>query len=303
MNAQFGKVAVLMGGISAEREISLKTGQAIFDALKRKQVDVVAIDTANQNFITSLLQTSFDRVFIALHGRGGEDGTIQGLLEHLNLPYTGSGILGSALAMDKHRTKQLWQGSDLPTPKAMLLTKATDFNQVIDELGLPLMIKPVLEGSSVGMTKVTQSEQLQQAWQFASQYHCDVMAEQYVTGSEYTVGILGDRTLPIIRLETPREFYDFDAKYYDAQTQYHCPCNLSTPQENEFQILAMQAFLAVGATGWGRVDFMCDEAGQPWLLEVNTIPGMTDHSLVPIAAKVAGIEFDDLVSHILATTL
>ena len=302
MDIAFGKVAVLMGGTSAEREISLKTGQAVFEALKRKHVDVTVMDVADQTFLASLQQTAFDRVFIALHGRGGEDGSIQGLLECLHLPYTGSGVLGSALAMDKYRTKQLWQANGLPTPKAVLLREREDLKRIPDELGFPVMIKPALEGSSVGMTKVTHPEQLQPAWEIAAQYRCEVMAEQYITGAEYTVSILDNQALPAIRLETPREFYDFDAKYYDAQTQYHCPCGLSPEQEQKLRALAVHAFLAVNASSWGRVDFMWDEAGQPWLLEVNTIPGMTDHSLVPMAAKAAGIEFDELVLRILATT-
>jgi D-alanine-D-alanine ligase len=301
MTTDFGKVAVLMGGHSAEREISLKSGRAVLAALLRQGIDAVAIDTAHE-WISQLTTNRFDRVFIALHGRGGEDGVIQGLLDSLGLPYTGSGVLGAALAMDKYRTKLIWQGSGLPTPPSQLLKTKLDLNQVFEKLGLPLMVKPVLEGSSVGMSKVNRREELESAWETAAQYHCDVLVERYITGSEYTASILNDTVLPLIRLETPRDFYDFAAKYHDPHTNYICPCGLPPAQEQSLQQLVKQAFLAINASGWGRVDFICDQTGQPWLLEVNTIPGMTDHSLVPMAAKTAGITFDELVLRILATT-
>lgn len=302
METQFGKIAVLMGGHSAERDISLKSGQAVLAALQRQGIDAVGIDTA-EAVITPLTQTHFDRVFIALHGRGGEDGSIQGVLEHLGLPYTGSGILASALAMDKYRTKLLWQGMGLPTPPSVRLHRQTDFAEVIAQLGLPLMVKPASEGSSVGMTKVTRLETLKHAWQTAYQFDQEVIAEHYINGLEYTVALLADQALPAIRLETPREFYDFIAKYDDVHTIYHCPCGLPRGEEQQLQTLALQAFTALGASSWGRVDLMCDHHQQPWLLEINTIPGMTDHSLVPIAAQAAGYSFDELVVAILATAV
>ncbi|MDY6993782.1 MAG: D-alanine--D-alanine ligase [Pseudomonadota bacterium] len=300
MDTQFGKIAVLMGGHSAERDISLKSGQAVLAALQRQSIDAVGIDTAEAVNVP-LTQTHFDRVFIALHGRGGEDGSIQGLLEHLGLPYTGTGILGSALAMDKYRTKLLWQGMGLPTPPCVRLHPQTDFTEVVAQLGLPLMVKPANEGSSVGMTKVTSLEALSQAWQTAYQFDPAVIAERYISGSEYTIAVLADQALPVIRLQTPREFYDFIAKYDDTHTLYHCPCGLAAAAEQQLQTLALQAFTALGASGWGRVDVMCDHHQQPWLLEVNTVPGMTDHSLVPMAAQAAGYSFDELVVRILAT--
>ncbi|WP_353570014.1 D-alanine--D-alanine ligase [Candidatus Albibeggiatoa sp. nov. BB20] len=296
---QFGKVAVLMGGNSAERVISLKSGQAVLEALLKQHVDAIGIDTATQLHL--LTEQEIDTVFIALHGRGGEDGTIQGYLETLDLPYTGSRVLGSALAMDKLRTKQIWQATEFPTPASIILTKNTDFAQVAELLGLPLMVKPVLEGSSVGMAKVKAVDELKQAWQQAAEYQCTVIAEKFVTGVEYTVAILHNRALPIIRLETPRDFYDFAAKYTENTTQYICPCGLSATEEQKLQNLALCAFHAVGASGWGRVDFICDEQGQVYLLEVNTIPGMTDHSLVPMAAKVSGMNFEQLCVEILKT--
>lgn len=299
-NKNFGKVAVLMGGHSAEREVSLKSGRAVLTALLNKGVDAVGIDTA-EGILQPLTRDRFDCVFIALHGRLGEDGVVQGLLEVLGLPYTGSGVLGSALAMDKLRTKQLWQGVGIPTPPWMCLEETTDFSQVVDKLGLPLVVKPVLEGSSIGVTKVYNREQMSQAWQTASACHSVVIAERFIAGAEYTAAILGTDALPLIKLETPRDFYDYTAKYHDNQTVYLCPCGLPAVEEQRLQQLAYQAFQAVGAKGWGRVDVICDQDGQPWFLEVNTIPGMTDHSLVPMAARVAGIDFEELVLKILAT--
>lgn len=299
MKQKFGKVAVLMGGNSAERTISLASGQAVLAALLRRGIDAIGIDTTT-DAIGQLTQYHIDRVFIALHGRGGEDGVIQGCLESLGIPYTGSGVLASALAMDKYRTKLLWQGLGLSTPAYRLLDETT-YQQVIEELGLPLVIKPVLEGSSVGINKVSNREELEQAWQTAAQFHCEVMAERYIDGAEYTAAILHDQVLPLIKLETPRVFYDYTAKYHDDQTKYLCPCGLATASEERFKTLMKQAFTAIGAKGWGRVDFICDAQGKPWLLEVNTIPGMTDHSLVPMAARAADISFDQLVESILTT--
>jgi D-alanine-D-alanine ligase len=298
---QYGKVAVLMGGESAERAISLKSGGAVLAALQRSGVDAQGIDVGKE-VIDQLISAAFDRAFIILHGRGGEDGVIQGALECLGLPYTGSGVLGSALGMDKHRTKAAWRGMGLPTPESVVMTQADDLGQA-DALGYPLMIKPSAEGSSIGMSKVVSADQLQKAWEEASKYDCQVLAERWIEGAEYTTAILGDEVLPMIRLETPRQFYDYQAKYSADTTRYHCPCGLLEEQEKALRELSYKAFEAVGAHGWGRVDLIIDQTLQPWLIEVNTQPGMTDHSLVPMAAKAAGIPFDELVLRILASSL
>jgi len=300
--AAFGKVAVLMGGTSAEREVSLETGGAVCAALKRGKVNAHAID-ARDGFIGRLVDEKFDRVFIALHGRGGEDGVVQGALETLGLPYTGSGVLGSALAMDKVRTKWVWQSRGVPTPDFVVLKRESDLASIQGRLGFPVMIKPVHEGSSCGASKVTRAEDLPQAWRAARDLDRDVMAERWITGAEYTASILAGRVLPLIRLETPREFYDYEAKYLADTTRYICPCGLDADAERRIGELALEGFEAVGATGWGRVDLFVDAAGLPWFIEVNTIPGMTSHSLVPMAAKQAGIEFDELVIRILETSM
>jgi len=300
--AQFGKVAVLMGGRSAEREISLKSGAAVLDALRRAGVDAHGLDVG-ADALEQLRAGGFDRAFIALHGRGGEDGTMQGALETLGLPYTGSRVLGSALGMDKLRCKQLWRGAGLPTPAWALLGSDSDFEAVARQVGLPLIVKPVHEGSSIGMTKVDSADGLQQAWDAASRYDHTVIAERWIEGGEYTAAILGQQPLPLIRLETPNTFYDFEAKYQANTTRYHCPCGLAAEREAALQHLALDAFRAVDARGWGRVDLLVDGEDRPWLLEVNTVPGMTDHSLVPMAAKAAGIDFEQLVVRILAATL
>ena len=299
---QFGKVAVMMGGSSAEREISLQSGQAVFEALQRQKVDAHIVDP-REDLMAQLATGNFDRVFIALHGRGGEDGLMQGLLETLELPYTGSGVLGSSLAMDKCRSKRIWQSHELPTPAFVELNEHSDWQAVVEYLGLPLIVKPVREGSSYGASKVKESGELESAWRQAHEYDERVMAESWITGNEYTVPILGDEILPMIRLETPREFYDYEAKYLADTTQYHCPCGLDADVENELGKLAFAAFKALDASGWGRVDFMLDTEGNPWLIEVNTIPGMTSHSLVPMSAKQAGMSFDELTLKILAASL
>ncbi len=299
---QFGKVAVLFGGNSGEREVSLKSGQAVLDALLTKGVQAEAFDPASRA-VSDL--SDYARAFIVLHGRGGEDGQIQGLLEWMNIPYTGSGVLASALGMDKVRTKQLWKGIGLPTAPYRLLDANTDFDSVVAELGLPLIVKPVHEGSSVGMSKVERQEQLEPAYQAASHHDAIVMAEAWITGREFTVAMLNGQALPVIRLEPPADvaFYDYDAKYIRNDTQYGIPSGLSDAEEKELRSLAVQAFNAVGATGWGRIDAMQDEQGRFWLLEVNTVPGMTDHSLVPMAAKAVGYTFADLCVEILRQTL
>lgn len=300
--SEYGKVAVLMGGLSAERPISLESGQAVFTALKNKGVDAHEIDV-QRDVLKKLEQGKYDRVFIALHGRGGEDGLIQGALETMQVPYTGSGVLGSALAMDKCRTKKIWQSYGLPTPAFVELSASTNWKSVCDELGLPLMVKPVHEGSSFGASKVKRAEDLEAAWRTAYKFDKRVMAECWITGNEYTVPLLGGRALPIIRLVTPREFYDYEAKYESETTQYLCPCGLEAGEEQALGKLALSAFDALGASGWGRVDLLMDKQGKPWLIEANTIPGMTSHSLVPMAAKQSGLSFDDLVIEILNTTM
>ncbi|HEY5788986.1 MAG TPA: D-alanine--D-alanine ligase, partial [Gammaproteobacteria bacterium] len=300
--ARLGRVAVLLGGSSAEREVSLNSGGEVLAGLRRRGVDAHPVDPADGG-LRALLDGGFERVFVVLHGRGGEDGVIQGALEALGLPYTGSGVLASALAMDKLRCKQLFQGVGLPTPPFALLDAGSDWDGVVARLGLPLFVKPALEGSSIGVTKVTRAGDLPAAWQAAARFDRTVLAERFCDGAEFTVALLGGQALPVIRLETPHEFYDYDAKYHADDTRYHCPCGLDTEAEQQLQALAQQAFSALGGRGWGRVDLMTDAAGTPWLLEVNTVPGMTSHSLVPMAARAAGIEFDELVLRILAETL
>jgi D-alanine-D-alanine ligase len=299
---QFGKVAVLMGGKSAEREISLMTGQAVHQGLLERGVDAHAVDSAG-DLINRLQQGQYRRAWIALHGPGGEDGTIQGLLQYLGIPYTGSGVMGSAICMDKLRTKQLLAGAGLATPAYRMLSGEQDFEHALRLLGLPLMIKPSTEGSSIGMTRVDRAEALAQAYENAQGFAGEVLAEQWITGPEYTASILDGEVLPLIRIGAANGFYDYEAKYFSDDTEYICPCGLPEQQEKDFVALALQVFQAVGAAGWGRVDFMLDEAGQPLFLEVNTVPGMTSHSLVPMAAAEVGIDFAELVWRILETSI
>lgn len=299
---KFGKVAVLMGGWSAEREVSLNSGNAVLTALQTAGVDAYGIDV-DRNIIATLQAGNFDRAFVILHGRGGEDGVMQGALEILQIPYTGCGVMASAISMNKLMTKRVWLGAGLPTPKHTILTGDTDFAAVVADLGLPLMVKPAKEGSSIGMSKVTKAEQLEAAYKKAAEYDSLIFAEQWVTGDEYTCAILDGEAQPLIRLEVQNDFYDYEAKYQSNDTNYHCPCGLSAADEKVLQDLAVQAFTAVEGRGWGRIDIMRDEQGQPWLIEVNTAPGMTDHSLVPMAAKANGTDFQALVVKILGTTL
>ncbi len=297
----FGRVAVLMGGCSAEREVSLLSGNAVLEALLNSKVNAFGLDLGEQA-IAQLMAEKFDRAFIALHGRGGEDGSIQGVLEWLRIPYTGSDVMASALGMDKYKCKQVWQGLGLPTPASSLLSPTTNPEKLVAKLGLPLMIKPAHEGSSIGMSKVTSAEQLAAAYTEASRYDSRILAERFISGPEFTVGIVDGQALPVIGLKTSHDFYDFNAKYTATDTEYLLPCGLTAEEEKVLQELALNAYLAVGCEGWGRVDIMVDEeTQQPWLLEVNTSPGMTDHSLVPQAAAYAGISFDQLVVNILAT--
>ncbi|MBU3736901.1 MAG: D-alanine--D-alanine ligase [Methylobacterium sp.] len=296
MTMQFGKVAVLLGGKSAEREVSLKSGGAVLAALQRSGVDAHAFDPA-QRPLHDL--EGYDRAFISLHGRHGEDGTIQGALELMGIPYTGSGVMASAVGMDKWRTKLLWQAAGIATLPFERVTADSDFDAIEQRLGLPLFVKPANEGSSIGISKVKQAGGLRAAYAEAAQYDDLVLAERFAGGGEYTVSILGERALPIIRIVPANEFYDYEAKYLRDDTRYLCPCGLPAAQEAQIQAEALAAFRIMGGTGWGRVDFLMDDAGRHYFLEVNTSPGMTDHSLVPMAARAAGIGFDALVLQIL----
>lgn len=299
---KFGKVAVLFGGKSAEREVSLKSGAAVLAALLRSGVDAYAFDPATRN-LQDLKDQEFTAAFIALHGRYGEDGTVQGALELLGIPYTGSGVMASALGMDKWRTKLVWQAAGLPIPDYEMLDANSDAARVVNKLGLPLFVKPANEGSSVGISKVKAVGELQAAYQEAVKYDALVIAESFIGGGEYTAAILGEQALPIIKIEPANEFYDYEAKYLRDDTRYLCPSGLSPAQEAEMQRLAKQAFALIGGQGWGRVDFLMSESGQPYVLEVNTSPGMTDHSLVPMAARQAGISFEQLVVRVLELAL
>ncbi len=297
----FGRVAVLLGGTSSEREISLKSGNACLAALQKRGVDAHGFDPQDQP-LHELLARKFDRVFIALHGPGGEDGTVQGALEFLGLPYTGSGVMGSAIGMDKLRTKRLALAVGVPTTDYMVLRSPADLENCLERLGLPLIVKPATQGSSVGMTKVEKAEQMLPAYQAAAMLEPIVFAEPWITGGEYTVAVLQGRALPSIRIETPATFYDYEAKYFRNDTKYSCPSGLSAEAEKHLANLALGTFNAVGAEGWGRVDFMMDKAGKPYLLEINTVPGMTDHSLVPMAARALDINFEQLVWQVLETS-
>ena len=300
--SKFGKVAVLFGGKSAEREVSLDSGNAVLEALLRSGVQAEAFDPKHRS-VTDLV--NYDRAFIVLHGRGGEDGQIQGTLEWLDVPYTGTGVQGSAIGMDKIKTKQIWQGTDLPTAPYRIISKDSNIDEIVDSLGLPVIIKPVHEGSSIGMSKVEKKEDFAQAIAKATEHDAIVMAEKWITGCEYTIVVLNAEALPVIRLEPPKDvaFYDYDAKYQRNDVQYGIPSGLSESDEKQLQQLTLRAFQAVGASGWGRVDAMQDEQGNFWLLEINTVPGMTSHSLVPKAAKAVGIGFDELCVAILEQTL
>ncbi len=298
---RFGKVAVLMGGLSGEREVSLKSGEAVLEALRRKQVNAYPLD-ADRAVIQKLTTEKFERAFIALHGRWGEDGVIQGALEVLGLPYTGSGVLASALGIDKLRCKQLWAGAGILTPEYIELETETSLAEVADWLGFPVFVKPNHEGSSLGMTKATSVNELAGAWKQARKFDGSVFAERCIEGPEYTVSILNNRILPTIRVETPREFYDYQAKYTENNTRYLCPCGLDKESEHKLQEISFRAFDAVGCHGWARVDFMVSTRGTPYVLEINTVPGLTDHSLVPMAAKHAGLSFDELAYQILESS-
>lgn len=294
--SDFGKVAVLFGGTSAEREVSLNSGSRVLAALQGQGIDAHAFDPASQP-LDAL--KGYDRAFIALHGRHGEDGTIQGALEVMHIPYTGSGVLASALAMDKFRTKLMWQAAGLAIPEYALLTADSDFGDIEEELGLPLFVKPAREGSSIGVTKVKERGALKAAYEEAARHDPLVIAEKGVLGGEYTVGIIGDEVMPIIKIEPATEWYDYEAKYNRDDTKYLCPCGLPEAREMKIRKGALEAFRILGGRGWGRVDFLMDEEGNHYFLEVNTAPGMTDHSLVPMAARVAGMDYPALVRRVL----
>ena len=300
--ARAGRVGVLMGGISAEREISLRSGAAVLAALQQAGIEARGLDW-NGRLDNALVQADVDRFFIALHGRGGEDGQLQAVLDLIGIPYTGSGVLGCALAMDKSRAKLTWLGAALPTPPFEVVDDTADVEAVLARLGAPVFVKPAREGSSIGISKVDNGEALAAAIAAARRYDETVLVERAVDGAEYTLSIVDGEALPAIKLETSREFYDFQAKYVDDDTRYLCPCGLSAVAESELAATALRAFEALGARGWGRVDFMRDAAGNNWLIELNTVPGMTDHSLVPMAARAAGLSFEDLVVAILAASM
>jgi D-alanine-D-alanine ligase len=298
---KFGKVGVLMGGTSAEREISLMSGNAVLAALCDAGVDAHGFDTGERS-LHALEAENFDRVFIALHGRHGEDGTIQGALELMGIPYTGSGVMASAIGMDKWRTKLLWEAAGVPVAKHILLDESSDFQQVVRELGLPLFVKPANEGSSIGITKVKQAEDLPAAYAEAAKYDPIVLAERFIDGMEVQFPVLGDQVLPSIRIEPATEFYDYQAKYFRDDTRYLCP-GLPAEAELKLRPLVERAFEVLGCKGWARLDLMLERNGQPYFLEVNTVPGLTSHSLVPMAARAAGISFAELCVKILEQTL
>ena len=296
--ADFGKVAVLMGGRSGEREISLMTGSNVLEALQRKGIDAHRFDPAERS-IFELVRDGVGRAFIALHGRYGEDGTVQGALELMEIPYTGSGVMASALCLDKLRTKLIWQASGIPTPRGEVITATTDWTALAERLGLPLIVKPAREGSSIGITKVKAVGELAAAYAVAAKHDALVIAEEFITGRELTAAFLGDRALPLVRIEAPAGNYDYQNKYFNDDTKYHCPSGLPAAEETAIQALVMRAVEALGCAGWGRADLILRDDGKPFLLEMNTIPGMTGHSLVPMAARAAGIDFDDLALRIL----
>ena len=304
MSSKFGKVAVMFGGTSAEREVSLRSGAAVLAALQKQGVDAHAFDPKDQP-LSDLTSAGFDRVFIVLHGRGGEDGTMQGALQLLGLPYTGSRVLGSALAMDKIRCKWLFQAQGMPTAKFLVAEagKQLNYQDILQQLAGKVMVKPANEGSSIGMSAASTAQELEQALAVATKYDSDVLVEQWIQGREFTVSILNGKALPVVEMRTPRSFYDYEAKYQSNSTEYLCPAPLTADQTAFLQQAAASAFTAVGASGWGRVDAMLDEQGNFYLLEVNTVPGMTEKSLVPMAAKAAGLSFEQLVLQILEQTL
>lgn len=298
----FGRVAVLLGGWAAEREVSLASGSQVLAALQRQGIQAVGIDATPEK-VLGLRDEGYQRVFNVLHGPGGEDGVVAAALGLLELPFTGSDVMASALSMDKLRTKRLWRGAGLPTPEFRVPKTVAEAERAVHELGLPLFVKPTNQGSSVGMSKVSNASEMAAAFELANRYRSEVLVEQFVAGGEYTASVLDGEVLPLIRIQPAGEYYDYHAKYVAEDTQYHCPCGLEAALEAELQALCLQAFEALGARGWGRIDFMLDEQLRPWLIEANTVPGMTTHSLVPMAARARGIEFDELCWRVLETSL
>lgn len=299
----FGRVAVLLGGWSAEREVSLWSGKNVVEAMQRRGIDVTGIDVVDKSILLGLGDKGYDRAFNIMHGTGGEDGTVQAVLDLLGIPYPGSGVLASALAMDKLRTKRIWKAEGLPTPDFALLQTEGDARFASERFGYPFIIKPAADGSSVGVSKVKAADQVEKAFHEALGPGRVVMAEQFVAGGEYTCFVLGGEALPVIRIEPDGEFYDYHAKYISDNTKYHCPAGLSPEHEKRCQDICRRAFELVGGRDWGRVDFMMDAQGTPWLLEINMLPGMTSHSLAPMAARARGIDFDELCWRLLETTL
>ncbi len=300
-SARFGRVAVVMGGPSSEREVSLKSGYAVLGALLDQGVNACAVEVKD-DLVSPFIGGNFDCVFNAIHGRGGEDGVLQGVLESLNIPYSGSGVLASAICMDKLRTKWCLKGAGLATPQWYTLTSEKDFEACIYQLGFPMIVKPVREGSSLGMSRVNNATELQAGFQLAKEFDSSVYAEKWVDGKEYTVGLIGEDILPVIRVKTPNTFYDYEAKYLSESTEYFCPSGLTAISEKRIMSLAKKAIEVVGVKGWGRVDLFIDKSGEAQLIEINTVPGMTDHSLLPMAARAAGIDFGELVWRILASS-
>ena len=293
-----GKVAVLMGGPSAEREISLISGRAVLDALKSRGVDAHGFDPAERELF-DLKREGFERAFIALHGRFGEDGTVQGALEVLRIPYTGSGVMGSAIAMDKWRTKLVWDASGIPTPRFAMVTPGTNWERLVELMGLPIIVKPVHEGSTLGLTKATQASQLPAAYELAARYDPLVIAEEFIEGRELTAAVLGEQALPLVRIEAPQGNYDYQNKYFTDDTKYYCPAGIDAAIEDEIRSLTLKSFRVLGCRGWGRADVILRADGSYSFLEMNTSPGMTGHSLVPMAAKAAGLSYADLCVKIL----
>jgi D-alanine-D-alanine ligase len=298
MTKKLGKVAVLMGGPSAEREISLISGKAVLNALRERKVDAHAFDPAERELF-DLKREGFDRAFIALHGRFGEDGTVQGALEVLRVPYTGSGVMASALSMDKWRTKLIWLASGIPTPRFVMLKSGSDWGKVVETLGLPVIVKPVHEGSTLGLTKVRTAADLPKAYTFAANFDPLVIAEEFVAGQELTASVLGETALPLVRIEAPDGNYDYQNKYFTDATKYHCPAGVRAEVEEELKRATLKSFRVLGCSGWGRADIMLRPDGTYSFLEMNTSPGMTGHSLVPIAARAAGLAYPDLCVKIL----
>ncbi len=298
MSPDRSKIAVLMGGNSAEREVSLMSGAAVLDGLVRQGFEAFAVDPSNTD-VNFLCEKNISVAFIMLHGRGGEDGVIQGVLTHANIPYTGSGVLACSLAMDKWRTKLVWQALGISTPPCFVISDKTNFDKIASELGFPLVVKPNSEGSTIGLTKVNSMSELTEGFKKAREFDDIVLAEKWIEGIELTASVLNDKALPLIQIEAPGGNYDYQAKYFSNQTKYLCPSSLEPLQEEKIKALCLKAFQSLGCSGWGRVDLMLDEGGKPWLLEVNTVPGMTNHSLVPMSAKAMGITFDKLLLKIL----